>query len=75
MLFRSVGKRNSNEGKNADKYLRGGGAEDRRAAKDDAVESTPIHGLDCRPFGGPDNNGILSDLVYWKDIHDDYSVE
>lgn len=70
----SVCKMNSNEGKKNDKYLRGGGAEDRQAAKDDTAGLTLNYGLDCRPFGGPDDDEILSDLVYWKDIHDDYSV-
>lgn len=69
-----VGKTNSNEGKDTDNYLRGGGAEDSQAAKDYTAELTPNHGLDCRRFGGPDDDEVLSDLVYWKDIHDDYSV-
>jgi hypothetical protein len=72
---------NSDEGTKTKNYLRGSAIEETSGqatasgadVENDASALAMHHGLDCRPYGDSIDDEILSDLVYWKDIHEDYS--
>ena len=74
------GKTTGDETSDEGKYLRGGAKSGQKSAVSN-VNDDPLHqktnakdGLDCSRYGGLDDDEILSDLVYWKDTHEDFSV-